>query len=187
MQRRTWGAIGTGCLRRTFQDRIEIMGVPRSRWSAATTGNCSSLRKPSITCALGGRFTHLSRTIFSLSLKGGSEGRRPSCFGGPWQSLFLVTPFLLYGLFRWASADEGIDRELSKERFRAEQNRESAALRGSDSPHGLHLQSLILPLFASFLLTPSHVKLGLLSQEAYAPAPTNFAGAAFPFINSCCS
>jgi hypothetical protein len=33
----------------------------------------------------------------------------------------LVTPFLLYGLFRWASADEGIDRELSKERFRAEQ------------------------------------------------------------------
>ena len=33
----------------------------------------------------------------------------------------LVTPFLLYGLFRWASADEGIDRELSKERFLAEQ------------------------------------------------------------------
>ncbi len=33
----------------------------------------------------------------------------------------LVTPFLLYGLFRWASSDEGIERELSKERFRAEQ------------------------------------------------------------------
>lgn len=33
----------------------------------------------------------------------------------------LITPFLLYGLFRWASSDEGIDRELAKERFRAEQ------------------------------------------------------------------
>ena len=41
-----------------------------------------------------------------------------------WWSLVLVvlaTPFLLYGLLRWASSDEGIDRELSKERFRAEQ------------------------------------------------------------------
>ena len=41
-----------------------------------------------------------------------------------WWSLVLfvlVTPFLLYGLFRWASSDEDIDRELSKERFRAEQ------------------------------------------------------------------
>ncbi len=33
----------------------------------------------------------------------------------------LVAPFLLYGLFRWASSDEGIDRELAKERFQAEQ------------------------------------------------------------------
>jgi hypothetical protein len=33
----------------------------------------------------------------------------------------LVAPFLLYGLFRWASSDEGIDREVAKERFRAEQ------------------------------------------------------------------
>lgn len=33
----------------------------------------------------------------------------------------LVTPFLLYGLFRWASSDEGVEREVSKERFRAEQ------------------------------------------------------------------
>ena len=33
----------------------------------------------------------------------------------------LVAPVLLYGLFRWASSDEGIDRELAKERFRAEQ------------------------------------------------------------------
>ena len=35
--------------------------------------------------------------------------------------VLLVTPFLLYGLFRWASSDEGIERELSRERFRAEQ------------------------------------------------------------------
>ena len=33
----------------------------------------------------------------------------------------FVTALLLYGLFRWASSDEGIDRELAKERFRAEQ------------------------------------------------------------------
>lgn len=33
----------------------------------------------------------------------------------------LVVPFLLYGLFRWASSDKGIDRELSKDGFRAEQ------------------------------------------------------------------
>ena len=41
-----------------------------------------------------------------------------------WWSLVLVvlaTPFLVYGLLRWASSHEGIDRELSKERFRAEQ------------------------------------------------------------------
>ena len=41
-----------------------------------------------------------------------------------WWGLVLVvlaTPFLLYGLLRWASSDEGIDRELSKERFRTEQ------------------------------------------------------------------
>jgi hypothetical protein len=33
----------------------------------------------------------------------------------------LVAPFLLYGLFRWASSDEGVEREVSRERFRAEQ------------------------------------------------------------------
>jgi hypothetical protein len=33
----------------------------------------------------------------------------------------LVAPFLLYALFRWASSDPGVDRELAKERFRAEQ------------------------------------------------------------------
>jgi hypothetical protein len=41
-----------------------------------------------------------------------------------WWALALVvfvTPFLLYGLFRWASSDEGVERELSNERFRAEQ------------------------------------------------------------------
>jgi hypothetical protein len=33
----------------------------------------------------------------------------------------LVAPFLLYGLFRLASSDEGVERDLSKDRFRAEQ------------------------------------------------------------------
>jgi len=41
-----------------------------------------------------------------------------------WWGLVLVvlaTAFLLYGLLRWTSSDEGIDREISKERFQAEQ------------------------------------------------------------------
>jgi hypothetical protein len=29
---------------------------------------------------------------------------------------------LLYGLFRWASTDPEVDREIAKERFRAEQD-----------------------------------------------------------------
>jgi len=33
----------------------------------------------------------------------------------------LVIPFLFYGLYCWASKDPGIDREIAKERFRAEQ------------------------------------------------------------------
>ena len=33
--------------------------------------------------------------------------------------LFL---FLVYGLFRWASKDPGIDREVAKQRFQAEQD-----------------------------------------------------------------
>jgi hypothetical protein len=43
--------------------------------------------------------------------------------------LVLVIPLLFFGLFRWASADPGIDREIAKDRFRAEQ--ESRALRRS--------------------------------------------------------
>jgi hypothetical protein len=45
-------------------------------------------------------------------------------------ALAVAIPFLLFGLFRWASADPGIDREISTERFRAEQ--ESRWLRRSD-------------------------------------------------------
>ncbi len=41
----------------------------------------------------------------------------------------LVVPFLFYRLFRWASSDPGIDREIAKDRFRAEQ--ESRALQRS--------------------------------------------------------
>ena len=33
----------------------------------------------------------------------------------------IVIPLLLYGLFRWASSDEGVEREFLRERFRAEQ------------------------------------------------------------------
>ena len=48
----------------------------------------------------------------------------------------LVTLFLLYGLFRWASSDEGVERELSRERFRAEQE-----LRGLRRSNGGDLDS----------------------------------------------
>lgn len=44
----------------------------------------------------------------------------------------LVTPFLLYGLFRWASSDEGVEREISKERFRAEQELRGLRRSGGD-------------------------------------------------------
>lgn len=33
----------------------------------------------------------------------------------------LVVPILFFGLFLWASQDPGIDREIAKDRFRAEQ------------------------------------------------------------------
>ena len=42
-----------------------------------------------------------------------------------WGGLILLTVavlFLLYGLFRWASKDPGIDREIAKQRFLAEQD-----------------------------------------------------------------
>jgi hypothetical protein len=53
-----------------------------------------------------------------------------------WWVLILVAasvPFLLYGLFRWASADPGIDAEIAKERFRAEQDWRDMHRSGSDS------------------------------------------------------
>jgi hypothetical protein len=42
-----------------------------------------------------------------------------------WWSLagvLFVVPLLFYGLFRWASSDPAIDREIAKQRFRAEQD-----------------------------------------------------------------
>jgi len=33
----------------------------------------------------------------------------------------LMIPALFYGIYRWASSDLGIKREIAKERFRAEQ------------------------------------------------------------------
>jgi hypothetical protein len=43
--------------------------------------------------------------------------------------IVLAIPFLLYGFYRWASGDPGVEREIAKDRFRAEQ--ESRALRRS--------------------------------------------------------
>ena len=34
----------------------------------------------------------------------------------------VVCLILLYGLFHWASADPGIDRDIAKDRFQAEQD-----------------------------------------------------------------
>jgi hypothetical protein len=45
-------------------------------------------------------------------------------------AVLLVVPLLLFGLFYWASGDPGIDREIAKDRFRAEQ--EYRWLRRSD-------------------------------------------------------
>ena len=42
-------------------------------------------------------------------------------------------PFLLYGLFRWASADPGIAAEIAKERYRAEHDWRGQHRSGSDS------------------------------------------------------
>jgi hypothetical protein len=33
----------------------------------------------------------------------------------------LMIPALFYGIYRWASSDPSIEREIAKERFRAEQ------------------------------------------------------------------
>jgi hypothetical protein len=40
---------------------------------------------------------------------------------------------LLYVLFRWASADPGIDAQIAKERFRAEQEWREGRRSGSES------------------------------------------------------
>src|SRR6266403_391727 len=76
----------------------------------------------------GGQSELVNRRLWILRLSlGVAEGLFParrkatSCFGGGLAIVLLVTPFLLYGVFRWASSDEGIERGLSRERFRAEQ------------------------------------------------------------------
>jgi hypothetical protein len=35
--------------------------------------------------------------------------------------IVVAAPLLLLALYRWASKDPGVDREIAKERFRAEQ------------------------------------------------------------------
>jgi len=40
----------------------------------------------------------------------------------------------LYGLYRWASADAGVDAEIAKEGFRAEQDRRALLRSGKDVP-----------------------------------------------------
>jgi hypothetical protein len=49
-------------------------------------------------------------------------------------AIAVAVPSLLYGLFRWASADPGIDAERAKERFRAEQDRRGLQRSGNDGP-----------------------------------------------------
>jgi len=58
-----------------------------------------------------------------------------------WWGLLAVAvaiPLLLFGLFRWASADSAIDRVSSRERFRAQQEirwlRRSHASSASQAP-----------------------------------------------------
>ena len=36
-------------------------------------------------------------------------------------AIVVAIPFLLIGLYYWVSKDPGVEREISKERFRAEQ------------------------------------------------------------------
>jgi hypothetical protein len=36
-------------------------------------------------------------------------------------AIVVAIPFLLLGLYYWASKDRGVDREIAKEHFRAEQ------------------------------------------------------------------
>jgi len=47
-------------------------------------------------------------------------------------SIAAAVPLLLYALFRWASTDPGIDAEISKERFRAEQDSRGLRRSGND-------------------------------------------------------
>jgi len=59
-----------------------------------------------------------------------------------WWSLAAVViaiPFLLFGIYRWASGDAGVDREIAKDRFRAEQElkwlRRSSGNAGTSTHH----------------------------------------------------
>lgn len=48
-------------------------------------------------------------------------------------AIAAAIPFLLYGLFRWASADSGIDAENAQARFRVEQEWRAVRRSGSES------------------------------------------------------
>ncbi len=53
-----------------------------------------------------------------------------------WWILVAIAVVLLslYGLYRWASADPGVDAEIAREHFRAEQERRALRRVGKDSP-----------------------------------------------------
>jgi hypothetical protein len=82
----------------------------------------------------------LRQLIFPFELEDASDQAECLLFGRlsivSWWVLIPVAasvPFLLYALFRWASADPGIDAEITKERFRAEQDWRGLHRSGSDS------------------------------------------------------
>lgn len=56
-----------------------------------------------------------------------------------WWFLLAIAAVLLslYGLFRWASGDPAIDREITKERFHAEQDWRGVRRSGDEALEGL--------------------------------------------------
>jgi hypothetical protein len=75
--------------------------------------------------------------LLSVDLVALNLGQPASLSGVPvhWWTLIPIAAAVLlslYGLFRWASADAGIDDERAKERFRAEQDWRGLRRSGSD-------------------------------------------------------
>ncbi len=78
--------------------------------------------------------------LFHFELEDANDRAECLRFGRPsivfWWVLIPIAasvPFLLYRLFRWASGDLGIDAEIAKERYRAEQDWRGLHRSGSDS------------------------------------------------------